>query len=149
MITARDIMSRRVITLESDVPASDIAKLMDKNRVSSIIVTKDNMPYGIISESDMVSKVVAQNKRPLEVKTSELMSSPLVVVSPLTPAEEVAEKMIINKIRRIVVSDEKQVLGIITVTDFVKHLHAMLASEEEYDKNIYQDLIEDWEYWAS
>ncbi len=149
MITARDIMSKRVITLESDVPASDIAKLMDKNKVSSIIVTKDNKPYGIISERDMVSKVVAQNKRPAEIRTTELMSSPLVVVSPLTPAEEVAEKMILNKIRRIVVSDDKQALGIVTVTDFIKHLHSMLASEEEYNKNLYKDLIEDWEYWAS
>jgi CBS domain-containing protein len=149
MITARDIMSKRVITIESDVPASDIAKLMDKNKVSSIVVTKDSKPHGIISERDMLSKVVAQNKRPSEIKTTELMSSPLVVVSPLTPAEEVAEKMILNKLRRIVVSDGKQALGIITVTDFVKHLHAMLSSSEDYNKDLYKDMIEDWEYWVS
>lgn len=149
MTTARDIMSKKVITIESDVPASDIAKLMDKNKVSSIIVTKNNVPYGIISERDMLSKVVAQNKRPSEIKTTELMSSPLVLVSPLTPAEEVAEKMILNKIRRVVVSDNHQAVGIVTVTDFVKHFHAMLSSEENYDKNLYQDMIEDWEYWAS
>lgn len=149
MITARDIMSKRVITIESDVPASDIAKLMDKNKVSSIVITKDSKPHGIISERDMLSKVVAQNKRPSEIKTTELMSSPLVVVSPLTPAEEVAEKMILNKLRRIVVSDGKQALGIITVTDFVKHLHTMLSSSEDYNKDLYKDMIEDWEYWVS
>ncbi len=149
MTTARDIMSKKVITIESDVPASDIAKLMDKNKVSSIIVTKNSVPYGIISERDMLSKVVAQNKRPSEIKTTELMSSPIVLVSPLTPVEEVAEKMILNRIRRIVVSDDKQALGIVTVTDFVKHLHSMLSSEEEYNKNLYKDMIEDWEYWAS
>lgn len=149
MITARDIMSKKVITLESDVPASDIAKLMDKNKVSSIVVTKDSKPFGIISERDMVSKVVAQNKRPLEIKTTELMSSPLVVVSPMTPVEEVAEKMITNRVRRIVVSDDKQALGIITVTDFVKHLHSLLVAEGEYNRNLYHDMIEDWEYWAS
>ncbi len=149
MTTARDIMSKKVITIESDVPASDIAKLMDKNKVSSIIVTKNSVPYGIISERDMLSKVVAQNKRPSEIKTTELMSSPIVLVSPLTPVEEVAEKMILNRIRRIIVSDDKQALGIVTVTDFVKHLHSMLSSEEEYNKNLYKDMIEDWEYWAS
>jgi len=149
MITARDIMSKRVITIESDVPASDIAKLMDKNKVSSIVITKDSKPHGIISERDMLSKVVAQNKRPAEIKTTELMSSPLVVVSPLTPVEEVAEKMILNKLRRIVVSDGKQALGIITVTDFVKHLHTMLSSSEDYNKDLYKDMIEDWEYWVS
>lgn len=149
MTTARDIMSKKVVTIESDIPAWDIAKIMDKNKVSSIIVTKDSKPYGIISERDMVSKVVAQNKRPAEIKTADLMSQPLLIVSPLTPAEEVAEKMILNKVRRIVVSDDKQALGIITVTDFVKHLHALLVSEGEYNKGLYQDMVEDWEYWAS
>ncbi len=47
------------------------------------------------------------------------------------------------------VSDNKQALGIVTVTDFIKHLHSMLVSEEEYNKNLYKDMIEDWEYWAS
>jgi len=92
MITARDIMSKRMVTIEDDVPASDIAKLMDKNKVSSIIVTRDHKPFGIISERDMVSKVVAQNKRPTEIKTTELMTHPLVIVGPLAPVEEVAEK---------------------------------------------------------
>ena len=149
MITARDIMSKRVVTIESDVPASDIAKLMDKNKVSSIIITKDNKPYGIISERDMLSKVVAQNKKPAEIRTTELMSPSLVMVGPLTPVEEVAEKMILNKIRRVIVSDGKQALGIVTVTDFVKHLYAMISSAEDYKKDFYKDLIEDWEYWAS
>ncbi len=149
MATARDIMSKKVITIESDVPASDIAKLMDRNKVSSIIVTKDNKPFGIISERDMVSKVVAQNKRPAEIKTTELMTHPVVMVGPHTPIEEVAEKMILNKVRRIVVTDDAQALGIVTVTDFVKHFHALLEAEEGINTKAYQDMIEDWEYWAS
>ena len=149
MTTARDIMSKKMITIESDVPALEIAKLMDKNMVSSIVVTTEGKPCGIISERDLVSKVVAQNRKPAEIKTTDLMSHPLVLVSPLTPVEEVAEKMVSNRIRRLVVSDDKQALGIITVTDFVKHLHSLLASEEDYNKNLYRDMIEDWEYWAS
>lgn len=149
MTTARDIMSKKVITMEANTSAADIAKLMDKNKVSSIVIIKDEKPYGIVTERDMVSKVVAQNKKPSEIKTTDLMSSPVVVVTPLTPADEVAEKMIVSKIRRIVVSNTKEPLGIITVTDFVKHLHSMLASDEDYNKDLYQGLIEDWEYWAS
>ena len=148
MTTAQDIMSKKVVAVESNSTASDIAKLMDKNMVSSIIITKDEKPYGIITERDIVSKITAQNKKPSEVKTVEIMSSPLVVVSPLTPVDEVAEKMILNKIRRIVVLDGRETLGIITVTDFVKHFHSMLSSDKEYNKKLYQDLIEDWEYWA-
>jgi CBS domain-containing protein len=149
MTNARDIMSKKVITVSVDSSASDIAKLMDKNRISSIIITRDEKPYGIVTERDMLSKVTAQNKKPSEIKTIDIISSPLVVVSPLTPADEVAEKMILNKIRRIAVLDGKEVSGIITVTDFVKHFHSLLSSDKDYNKKLYQDLIEDWEYWAS
>ena len=149
MTNARDLMSKKVITVEVNSSASDIAKLMDKNRVSSVIITKDEKPYGIVTERDMLSKVTAQNKKPSETKTTELMSSPIVVVSPLTPADEVAEKMILNKIRRVVVSNGADSLGIITVTDFVKHFHSLLTTIKDYNKKLYQVLIEDWEYWTS
>ena len=149
MTNARDMMSKKVITVEINSSASDIAKLMDKNRVSSIIITKNEKPYGIVTERDMLSKVTAQNKKPSETKTTELMSSPIVVVSPLTPADEVAEKMILNKIRRVVVSNGVEPLGIISMTDFVKHFHSLLTPGKDYNKKLYQDLIEDWEYWTS
>ena len=149
MTNARDIMSKKVISIEVNSSASDIAKLMDKNKVSSIIITKNDKPYGIVTERDMLSKITAQNKKPSEIKTTELMSFPLVLVSSLTPADEIAEKMIHNKIRCIVVSDGAEASGIITVTDFVKHFHSLLSSDKNYNRKLYEDLIEDWEYWAS
>jgi CBS domain-containing protein len=149
MTAARDIMSNKVITMESNVSASEIAKIMEKNKVSGVIITKDQKPIGIITERDLVSKIIAQNKKPSEVKISDIISSPLVVVSPLTPVDEIAEKMIDKKIRRVLVMDRDQPSGIITVTDFVKHLHRMLADNEDYKQEIYQNLIEDWEHWMS
>ncbi len=149
MTTARDIMSSKVVTIESNLSATEIAKIMDKNKVSSIIITKDQLPIGIVTERDLVSKIIAQNKKPSEVKIIDITTSPLVIVSPLTPTDEVAQKMLDKKIRRVVVMDSDQALGIITVTDFVKHLHDMLADSEKYSRNLYQHLIEDWEYWMS
>lgn len=149
MTTARDIMSSKVVTIESNVSTTEIAKIMDKNKVSSIIITKDQLPIGIITERDIVSKIVAQNKKPSEVKIIDIATSPLVKVGPLTPIDEVAEKMIDKKIRRVIVMDSDQSLGIITVTDFVKHLHGMLTDSENYNRNLYQQLIEDWEHWMS
>ena len=149
MTVARDIMSNKVVTIESSLSATEIAKIMDKNKVSSIIITKDQLPIGIVTERDLVSKIVAQNKKPSEVRIIDITASPLVVVSPLTPTDEVAEKMVDKKIRRVVVMDSNQPLGIITVTDFVKHLHDMLADSQNYNKNLYEQLIEDWEHWMS
>jgi len=149
MTVARDIMSSKVVTIESNVSATEIAKIMDKNKVSSIIITKDQLPIGMVTERDLVSKIVAQNKKPSEVKTIDITTSPLVIVSSLTPTDEIVEKMIDKKIRRVVVMDSNQPLGIITVTDFVKHLHDMLVDSQNYNKNLYEQLIEDWEHWMS
>jgi signal-transduction protein with cAMP-binding, CBS, and nucleotidyltransferase domain len=149
MTTARDIMSNKMITIESDVSSLEIAKIMYKNKVSSIIITKDQKPIGIVTERDLVSKIVAQNKKPSEVQTLDITTSPLIVVSPLTPTDEIAGKMVNNKIRRVVVMDMDQPLGIITVTDFIKHLHQMLSDSENYKQDLYQQLIEDWEHWMS
>ena len=149
MTTAQEIMSSKVVTIESSVSAAEIAKIMDKNKVSSIIITKDHLPIGIVTERDLVSKIVAQNKKPSEVKTIDITTSPLVTVNPLTPTDEVAEKMLAKKIRRVVVMDSNQPLGIITVTDFVKHLNNMLEDSENYKKELYEQVIEDWEHWMS
>lgn len=150
MQTAKDIMSKKVITMESeDITATDIAKIMNKNKIGSIIVTKDEKPYGIITERDLLSKVVAKDKRPSEIMMMDITTHPIMLVSPSTPIDEVAEKMIASKIRHIVVSDGKQTSGIIAVTDFVRHLHSMLSEESDYKKELYAGLFEDWEYWNS
>ncbi|MDE1769289.1 MAG: CBS domain-containing protein [Thaumarchaeota archaeon] len=149
MTIAREIMSKKIVTIESSVSVAEIAKIMEKNRVSSVIITKDQKPFGIVSERDLVSKIIASNKKPSEVKVLDIMSSPLVAVSPLTPADEIAEKMLDKKIRRVIVMDMDQPSGIITVTDFVKHLHGLLADNEKYKQGLYQQLIEDWEHWMS
>jgi CBS domain-containing protein len=149
MTTANKMMSNKLVTIESNVSVSEVAKIMEKNKVGSVIITKDHKPIGIVTESDLVSKIVAQNKKPSEIYAINIISSPLVVVSPLTPVDDVAQKMIEKKIRRVVVMDVDQPLGIITVTDFVKHLHTLLADSENYNQNLYQGLIEDWEYWMT
>ncbi|MEO9278079.1 MAG: CBS domain-containing protein [Nitrososphaera sp.] len=150
MQTAKDIMSKKVITIESeDVTATDVAKIMNKNKIGSIVVTKDEKPYGIITERDLLSKVVAKDKRPSEIKITDITTHPIMIVSSSTPVDEIAEKMIVNKIRHIVVSDGNQASGIIAITDFVKHLHSMLSEESDYKKELYDGLFEDWEYWNS
>ncbi len=145
MSTARDIMSKKLITLDSSVSAFEIAKIMDKNNVSCVVLTKNEKLQGIVTERDLLSKVIVPNKKPLELTAKEIMTSPITMVSSRTPVDEIAQKMLDKKIRRVVVVDNEQPLGIITVTDFVKHLHVMLSDSENYEKDLYQELIEDWE----
>ena len=147
MSTARDIMSKKLITLDSTVSASEVAKIMDKNNVSCIVLTNDDKPHGIVTERDLLSKVIVSNKKSSELMAREIMTSPVIAVLPRTPADEIARKMIDNKIRRVIVIDGGQPIGIITVTDFVKHLNTVLPESVNSKSELYQNLIDEYEYW--
>ena len=146
MIVARDIMSKKVISIESTVSATEIAKLMDRNKVSCIVLTKNEKPYGMITERDLLTKITALNKKSSELNANEIMTSPITTVSSMTPVEEVAEKMILNKMRRVIVSDNEQPVGIITVTDFAKHLNTIISGSENYNKEVYDNLFDEYKY---
>lgn len=147
MTTAKDIMSKKVVSIEPSVSATEVAKLMDRNNVSCVVLMLNEEPCGIITERDLLSKVTALNKRSSEIKAEEIMSAPVTLVSSFTPTDEVAQKMVENKIRRVVVVDGRQPIGIITVTDFVKHLNSILEDFDDYKKDLYQSLIEEYDHW--
>ncbi|HMK32484.1 MAG TPA: CBS domain-containing protein [Nitrosopumilaceae archaeon] len=140
-------MSKKLITLDSAVSTAEVAKIMDKNNVSCVVLTKNEKLHGIVTERDLLSKVIASNKKPTELTANEIMTSPVTLVSSLTPVDEVAQKMRDKKIRRVLVADNEQPLGIITVTDFVKHLHTILSDSNDYKTEVYQNLFEDYEHW--
>jgi len=147
MNTARDIMSKKLVTLDSTISASEVAKIMDKNNVSCIVLTSDEKPQGIVTERDLLSKIIVSNKKSSELMAREIMTSPIIAVLPRTPADEIAQKMIDNKIRRVIVIDDGQPIGIITVTDFVKHLNTILSNSENSKSELYQNLIDEYEHW--
>jgi signal-transduction protein with cAMP-binding, CBS, and nucleotidyltransferase domain len=147
MTTAKDIMSKKVVSIEPTVTANEIAKLMDRNNVSCVVLMQNEEPYGIITERDLLSKVTALNKRSSEIRAEEIMSSPVTLVSSLTPSDEIVQKMLDKRIRRVVVVDDHQPVGIITVTDFIKHLNAITEDFDSYKKDLYQSLIDEYDHW--
>jgi CBS domain-containing protein len=149
MSTAQDIMNKKLITLDLTVSVAEVAKIMDKNNVSCIALTKNKKLQGIVTEKDLLSKVIVPNKKPLELTAKEIMTSPITVVSPLTSVNDIAQKMLDRKIRRVVVVDNEQPLGIITVTDFVKHIHAILSDSEDHKTKLYENLFEDYDDWIN
>lgn len=149
MSVARDIMNKKLITIDSTVSASEVARIMNRNNVSCIVLTRNKKLQGMITERDFLSKVIVPNKKPLELTANEIMTSPITVVSPLTPVYEIAQKMFDKKIRRVVVTDNEQPLGIVTVTDFVKHMQAILSDSEDHKAKLFENLFEDYEDWIN
>src|SRR5579872_6410735 len=115
MTTVRDIMSKKIITIETTASITEIAKIMNKNNISCIVLTENEKPCGIITERDYLSIIVAQNKKASDLIPTQVMSSPFITVSSDTLVDKVAQVMLENKIRHLVVIDKGHPIGIITI----------------------------------
>jgi CBS domain-containing protein len=129
MSKVKDIMTKTVITIESNKTVTEAAALMTENNVSNLIVMYKNTPTGIVTERDFVRKVLAKNK-PSTTKISEIMSTPLTVIDPDAPIKEAARKMVRKGIRRLPVIKDNKLVGIITTTDIAKQLSKKTFTDE-------------------
>lgn len=114
-----DIMSRSVITVGPEASMAEAARLMGAKRVGSLIVEVNDKPVGIVTERDLLSKVLAEGKDSNEIKVEDVMSSPLVTIEPTATIKETAQTMIYKKGRLAVFSAGKLV-GVVTAADLTK-----------------------------
>jgi CBS domain-containing protein len=121
-------MTKRVLTIESQETVFEAAKLMSQKEVGDLIVVDNEMPVGIVTERDFVRRVMARGKT-LDTKVSDVMSSPLVTISPDASVKEAARKMVKHRIRRLPVLKEHKLMGIIVVSDFARHLGRKTLTE--------------------
>lgn len=115
----KDVMTSEVTTLDVSTSIKEAAKLMDQKNIGCIIVTKNQLPLGILTERDFVKRIAAKEKlltSPLE----EVMSSPLIEINPNETVWEAAQIMKINNIHKLPVTKDNEVIGIVTTTDLVK-----------------------------
>jgi CBS domain-containing protein len=114
-----DIMSSPVITLEMEVNVRDAALLMTDKRIGSIIITERGKPVGIVTERDILDRVVGPCRDPCEVRMKEIMSSPLIVTTKETPILDAMRLMRERGISRLVVMDGDMV-GIVSEGDLIR-----------------------------
>ena len=125
----RDIMEKNVITIGHDKTVLDAACLMKENEISFLVVLKNEEPIGVVTESDFVRKLVANDKVASKVPLSEIMSYKFRSVGPTTEIEDAVQKMLNNKIRRLLVVDDEKLVGVVTQTDLTSFLRSKLLIE--------------------
>ncbi|MBS3069046.1 CBS domain-containing protein [Candidatus Micrarchaeota archaeon] len=120
-IKVGECMTVGVFTLEAAKPVLDAAKLLRKTQVGCVIVTKNKKAVGILTERDIVYKVVAGGKDPEKVQLSSIMSKPLRVIKASETVENAAMAIKENKIKRLPVVDAKgSLVGIVTEGDLLR-----------------------------
>lgn len=112
-------MSSPVVTLDMEVNVRDAALLMTDKRIGSIVITKRGKPVGIVTERDILDRVVGPCRDPCEVRMKEIMSSPLIVTTKETPILDAMRLMRERGISRLVVMDGDMV-GIVSEGDLIR-----------------------------
>ena len=128
MPKVKDLMTRGVLTIDSQKTVAEAAELMSLKEVGDIVVTGAEVPTGIVTERDFVRRVIAK-KRPLDTRISDIMSTPLITIGPNDSLNEAARKMVYNQIRRLAVMEGHKLVGVITVSDFARHLSKKTITE--------------------
>ena len=118
-ILVRDIMTRSLITVDASATINEAAKLMEKAKVGSVVVTENKIPIGIMTDRDFAITIAA-HAYPIQTKVKQVMSAPLVHIRSDDEVWTAADIMYSRKIRRLPVLDEDELLGIVSATDFVK-----------------------------
>jgi len=116
----KDIMNSPVITIEDNESAVEAAVLMEKHKVGCVIVTaKEERPIGIITERDLVVRVVASDLKPSDVVVKEIMSTPLITIGPDETLNEAGRMMSRLNIRRLGVMHKGELVGIVSSKDIM------------------------------
>jgi CBS domain-containing protein len=116
----RDIMSSPVITIDEDETSNKAAVSMEKNNLGAVIVTnKAGKSIGIITERDLVNRVIAKNLKPDTIKGKEIMTTPLVTIEPEATISDAARRMTRLDIRRLGVIYKGNLLGIVSSKDIL------------------------------
>jgi signal-transduction protein with cAMP-binding, CBS, and nucleotidyltransferase domain len=138
-IKAEDVMVREVVTLDENVSAKKAAEIMAQEGVSAIIATAEGKAKGIVTERDILKRIVAGDKNSRKTKVKEIMSSPLVTIEPSTDLEEAAHLMFEKKIKNLPVIHENRLIGLISLQDICRlqpEVLRLLRQAMETPKNL-------------
>ena len=128
-------MTRKVVVVPLSETLVEVAKLMTKNSIGSVIVVLDKEgkhAKGIITERDLVYKILAKGKDPMKVTAEQIMSKPLRVVRPETTIEDAAKAMRENKVKRLpVVNEDNELIGVLSEGDIMKIFPVVVDLLEE------------------
>ena len=134
MVQVRDIMQKNVITLEYNKTALEAAQLISKKGISFLVIVKDAKPIGVVTEKDFLQKITSEDKQASKILLKDIMSYKFRWVEPSTDIEDAVQKMLNNNIRRLLVLENENLVGVITQTDLVGFLRSRLLIEGTVEK---------------
>jgi len=125
-LRVEDVMVKEVVTIDENAMVREAAEVMNKFEIGCLIAVRKGKAMGIITERDLLKRVVAEAKDATKTKVKDVMSSPLVVVEPAMDLEEAVRLMFQMKIKKLPVVDGKRLVGLVSLTDIARFQPQMI-----------------------
>jgi len=113
----KEVMTKKVIKIDYMINVLEACSLYKKYKIGSLLVTKDNEIIGIITERNIIERTICNNKSPTNTRVYEIMSKNLKTIHSLDKLEKAIDIMIKYNIKKLPVTSDNKIIGIITVTD--------------------------------
>jgi len=125
-MNVEDVMVQKVITVKANATVKQAVKTMNRHGIGCLIVEDEGRAVGILTERDLLKRVLAECRNPEKTRVHEVMSKPLIFVEPKMDIEEAASLMFRNRIKKLPVVEDGRLVGIVTVTDIARSSEQML-----------------------
>ena len=125
-LAVSDVMVKDVMTVDEGASVKEAAGVMDKFEIGCLIAVKKGKATGILTERDLLKRIVAESRDAAKTKVKDIMSSPLVVVQSSMDLEEAIRLMFQVKIKKLPVVDDKRLVGLVTLTDIARFQPQMM-----------------------
>ena len=116
----KNIMVETVRTASLEDTVQEIAVLMNKYQIGCVIIVDEEQPVGIVTERDIMKRVVSKGLVPKNLKVVDVMSKPLITASPSMAAGDAAKVMLKWNIKKLPVAEDGQLVGVVTLTDLLR-----------------------------
>jgi len=115
-------ITRTIVSIDSKSKVKDAARMMVDRGIGSLIANRDGLPFGILTERDLTEKIVARSADPSKVTVAEIMTAPLTTIDASANIIDAARRMVEKRIKRLVVTDQEKIIGIVSQTDIVQSM---------------------------
>jgi CBS domain-containing protein len=134
MSTIREVLERKgntVLTIDRGASVRDAIGAMSKANIGALVITDNERPAGIFTERDYLRKIALEGRSSRETRVEQVMSAPLITVTPADPCRAAMETMTERRCRHLPVVDGDQMVGIVSLGDLVKYMLSEKEAEVE------------------
>ncbi len=119
------VMVKNVVKVKQDIDIKQVALLLKQKGIGCVMVTDGTKPIGILTERDIIHKVVAPNVDPEKLNASDIMTRTLITITPYHAIEEAADLMKEKNIKKLPVMEDNRLVGIVTMTDLLRIMRSI------------------------